>query len=61
MSREIFGAEGSGGNAWASRAWKGANDTENAYFFGERPIPSTGLGDFVLELKYVELAGSRIE
>jgi len=25
-----------------------SDDTENAYFFGERPIPSTGSGDFVL-------------
>src|SRR5258708_16184919 len=34
---------------------------ENAWIFGERPIPSTGSGDFVLHLKCVQVAGSRIQ
>src|SRR6266853_1441464 len=35
--------------------------TENAYIFGERPILSTGSGDFALHLKCVQVAGSRIQ
>jgi len=30
----------------ATRAWKGAMRRKNAWIFGERPIPSTGSGDF---------------
>src|SRR5260370_12521544 len=60
MSREIIGAEGLGGNALASRAWKGAI-AENGYIFGERPIFSTGSGGFVLELQCAKVAGSCIQ
>ena len=42
-------AKGLGGNAHASRAWKGAI-TEKVPFFGERPILCTGSGEGVLEL-----------
>src|SRR4029077_18178007 len=35
--------------------------TENVHFFGERPIPSTGSGGFVLDLQCVRVAGSLIQ
>jgi cyclic pyranopterin phosphate synthase len=38
-----------------------SDDAENAYFFGKRPIPSTGSGDFVLELHCAKEAGSSIQ
>src|SRR5467141_296290 len=38
-----------------------SDDTENGYFFGERPIPSTGSGGFVLELHCAKVARSSIQ
>jgi len=38
-----------------------SDPSENAYIFGERPIPNTGSGGFVLPRYCVQVAGSRIQ